>query len=292
MSSIFLNSQVVIVLIGILCFIFFYFNSERISAWIKQRTLSKREEILRYFELMFVEVEEKKLTQILFGASFGLGFLFFVALWPHYIPAFLVSAAVTISMWSLPAIFVKQMYEKRCKRLTDQMVDGMTLMSNGIKAGLSVQQCMERVGENMDPPISQEFQLVLSQIRLGRSMSDALAELAVRVPMPEVQMFVLSTQILSETGGNLAETFSTIVDTVRERQKVEKKIEAMTAMGVTQGAIITAVPFVLLIIFYFVDPQYVRPLFTTALGLIALVIMLALQIIGGIMIKKIVTIKV
>ena len=172
------------------------------------------------------------------------------------------------------------------------MVDGMTLMANGVKAGLSVQQCLERVSENMPNPISQEFGLVLAQLRVGRGMNEALNELGMRIPKPDVQMFVTAVNILSETGGNMAETFQTITYTIRERQKIEKKIEAMTAQGVTQGIIITLVPFFLMGVFAMVDPTYVQPLFNTTMGIIALLMMLTLQTIGGLMIRKVVKINV
>jgi tight adherence protein B len=105
-------------------------------------------------------------------------------------------------------------------------------------------------------------------------------------------MFVTAVNILQETGGNMAETFQTIVYVVRERQKIEKKIEAMTAQGMMQGTIITLVPLGLLVLFYMVDPNYVKVLFTTTLGLIALFVMFTLQIVGGIAMRKIVRIKV
>jgi tight adherence protein B len=200
--------------------------------------------------------------------------------------------AVTIGMWSVPKIFVRNLWEKRCSAFVNQMVDAMTLMSNGVKAGLSVQQCMERVVENMPNPISQEFGLVLGQMRIGRSMAESLNELGMRIPRPDVQMFVTSVNILNETGGNLAETFGTITFTIRERQKIEKKIEALTAQGVTQGVIISMVPFLLMGVFYIIDPNYVNPLFTTALGLVALFMMITLQVIGGLMIRKMVKINV
>jgi tight adherence protein B len=151
---------------------------------------------------------------------------------------------------------------------------------------------MERVVENMPNPISQEFGLVLGQMRIGRSMAESLNELGMRIPRPDVQMFVTSVNILNETGGNLAETFGTITFTIRERQKIEKKIEALTAQGVTQGVIISMVPFLLMGVFYIIDPNYVNPLFTTALGLVALFMMITLQVIGGLMIRKMVKINV
>lgn len=273
-------------------FLIAYLWSERILTWLHDRSLGQREEVLRLLELMFVETDTGKVTTMMMVSSFGLGALFFLALWPNLIAGAIIGSAVTIAMWSVPKFVIQALYEKRCGAFVDQMVDGMTLMANGVKSGLSVQQCMERIQENMPNPISQEFGLVLSQMRLGRGMTEALNELGMRIPRADVQMFVTSVNILSETGGNMAETFQTITYTIRERQKIEKKIEAMTAQGVTQGVIITCIPFVLMGVFYMLDPSYVQPLFTTTIGIIALVVMLGLQTIGGLMIRKVVKINV
>lgn len=282
----------VIPAVAILVFVIAYMWSEPVIEWLHERSLGQREEVLRLLELMFVETDVKKVTWMMMVSSFGLGALFFIALWPSYIAGIVIGSAVTIAMWSVPKMVITAMWERRCTAFVDQMVDGMTLMANGVKSGLSVQQCMERIQENMANPISQEFGLVLSQMRLGRGMVEALNELGMRVPKPDVQMFVTSVNILNETGGNMAETFQTITFTIRERQKIEKKIEALTAQGITQGIIITLIPFALLVVFFLIDPAYVLPLFTTTIGIIALFMMLALQTIGGLMIRKIVKIQV
>jgi tight adherence protein B len=283
LTSVFLeNDFLVIPTIAILVFIVVYFSADRVIGWLHRRSLGQREEILRYLELMFVETDRRKVTLAMISSSFGLGAIFFT----------LFGGGVTIAMWSVPKFIVRALWERRCGTFVDQMVDAMTLMSNGISAGLSVQQCMERIVDNMPNPISQEYALVLSQMRLGRSMSDSLNDLGTRVPRPDVLMFVMAVNILQETGGNLGETFTTITSTVRDRQKVEKKIEAFTAQGITQGVIISLVPLVLLLTFYIVDPTYVEPLFTTALGLVALFMMFVLQVLGGLMIRKIVRIDV
>lgn len=282
----------VIPLVGILVFIVAYLWADRALGWLHHRSLGQREEVLRYLELMFVETDRKKVTLAMLSASFGLGTIIFVLFWPEISFGLPVAIVITVLMWSVPKIIVKSMWENRCSLFVNQMVDAMTLMANGIKAGLSVQQCMERVQENMPNPISQEFGLVLSQMRLGRSLSESLNELSTRIPRPDVQMYVTSVNILQETGGNMGETFQTITFTIRERQKVEKKIEALTAQGVTQGVIITCVPFALLGVFAIIDPAYVEPLFTTVLGWFALLAVLTLQVIGGLMIRKIVRIDV
>jgi tight adherence protein B len=241
---------------------------------------------------MFVDTSRSKVTWMMLLSSFGLGFLLFLLLWPHFGLGVFIACVVTVVMWSIPRIIMESLWNRRCNRFVDQMVDGLTMMANGIKAGLSPQQCMERVQQNMPNPISQEFGLALAEIRVGASLAEALTNLANRIPRQDVQMFVTAVNILQETGGNMAETFQTIVYVVRERQKIEKKIEAMTAQGMMQGTIITLVPLGLLVLFYMVDPNYVKVLFTTTLGLIALFVMFTLQIVGGIAMRKIVRIKV
>lgn len=286
------NTFVFILLVSALVFIIVYINSDRVIAFLQKKSLGSRDEIIRLLDLMFVEFEQKKITMLLLFASFGLGLAFFLLLWPHFWLGLFVGAIVTVVGWAAPLKIIQNMYEKRCNLLVDQMVDGLTIMANGIKAGLSVTQTMERVVENMNNPISQEFGLVLSQIRLGRSVEEALIELGDRVPRPDIQMFVTAINILKETGGNLAETFTTIVVTIRERQKIEKKIEAMTAQGMMQGLIVSMIPFVLIALFFFVDPAFIMPLFNSALGLVIFIVIIGLVIIGGVTVRKIVKIEV
>lgn len=286
------NEFLLIPIFGAAVFVFSYSTADKIMAFLHQRSLGNREEVLRLLDAMFVEVDKRKVTWAMLLSSFGVGCLFFLATWPNVIPGFILGAAITIIGWSIPPLVVKTLWERRCDRFTNQMVDGLTIMANGIKAGLSVPQSLERVVENMSGPISQEFGLVLNKIRLGMAVEEALNELGDRIPRQDVQMFVTAINILKETGGNLAETFSTIVMTIRERQKIEKKIQALTAQGMMQAVIITLVPFVLFGVFYIIDKNYIMPLLTTPLGWFALALMLALQVIGGVMMKKIVTIKV
>lgn len=286
------NTFIFILLVTVLVFTITYINSEKVIQFLQKKSLGSRDEIIRLLDLMFVEINQKRITLVLLLASYGLGLAFFLLLWPHFWLGLFVGAIVTVLGWSLPIRIVQNMFEKRCSLMVDQMVDGLTIMANGIKAGLSVTQTMERVVENMNNPISQEFGLVLSQIRLGRSVEDALIEFGERIPRADIQMFVTSINILKETGGNLAETFTTIVLTIRERQKIEKKIEAMTAQGMMQGLIVSMIPFVLIGLFFVMDPSFIAPLFNSALGLVIFLIIIGLVIIGGITVRKIVKIEV
>lgn len=286
------NEWFVIPVLGALVFALSYLWADRVLGWLHKKSLGQRAEIIITLRSMFVEVNEDRITAMMLLSSFGLGSLAFLALWPNYAAGLVLGAVITVLGWSVPKLIVQNMYERRCSRVVDQMVDGLTIMANGVKAGKSVQQAMERITESMRGPLAKEFEIILSEIRLGSSVEEALTKFGERVPRPDVQMFVTSINVLRETGGNLSETFETIVTVIRERQKVEKKIEAMTAQGLMQGIIITLVPFMLLAVFAFVDPNYIAPMFSTVVGIMCLAIVVALQIIGGFMIRKIVTIKV
>ena len=286
------NEWILVPLFGIAVFIIAILWAEKVLGWLHKRSLGQREEVVKILRVMGNDADEKKITIMILLMSFGIGALVFLIFWPNVLIGAFFGASVTIAGWQLPLLLVRMLYEKRCTLFVDQMVDGLTIMANGIKAGSNPQESMKRVVEIMGSPISQEFSQVLYQMQVGDSFESALNDLGNRIPRPDVQMFVTSINILKETGGNLAETFQTIVIVIRERQKVEKKIQALTAQGLMQGIIVTLVPFFLMAVFFVVDPTFIKPMFTTTLGLVLLFVMLGLQIIGGIVIKKVVTIKV
>lgn len=269
-----------------------YFFYPTLEEFYLKRAFGKRIEIKKMLDEMFVSMEEKKLDQILILINLIPPALIFIVVWPNYEIGLVVSLVVWMLSSQIPFWYVQSKWDTRADLMVAQLVDGLTIMANGVKAGLSVPQSMERVVETLPNPVSQEFNLVLSQVRLGRTLEDALNELGERIPRPDLQMFVTAINILKETGGNLAETFTTIVIVIRERQKLEQKINTMTTSGKMQGLIISAVPIAIILLMWFVDPAFIQPLFSTTLGLILLVVIFGLIAIAGVMIRKIVIIKV
>lgn len=286
------NTWVIIIATMICVFISAFFGWEYLIDFVKKTAWANKDEIKRKLDLIYVDVEDDKLSMFLIMASYGLGGVFFLIFLPNITAGLIMGAVATFAGLKVPMMVIDSLYQKRCEKVVDQMLDGMTIMANGTKAGNPPSVAMGRVIENIKGPLSQEFNLVKNKEHLGMSFEDALVEMSERVPMPDVQMFVMSVNILKETGGKIDQTFETINNVIRERQKLEKKISAMTAQGVSQGVIITAIPFALLAFFWFSDRKAVEPMFTTTTGLMILGAIFTLQIIGGLMIKKIVTIKV
>lgn len=237
MGGLFQNPWFVYIALAVLVAIIAYLQIDKIINFFYRKTVGQREELYGLLDSLYVETDRKKLTISLYLLSFGLGFIVLLAMWPNLFSGLILGAIISVGGWSVPRLVLKSIWEKRCNRLVNQMVDGLTIMANGIKAGLSITQSMERVVDNMNGPLAQEFSLILNKIRLGLSVEEALNEFGERIPRQDVQMLVTAVNILKETGGNLAETFQTIVTTVRERQKIEKRIEAMTAQGITQAII-------------------------------------------------------
>jgi tight adherence protein B len=181
---------------------------------------------------------------------------------------------------------------RRFRRINEQLGEALTLVSSSLRSGLSLPQGIELVVQEMEPPIAEEFATVIKQNRLGDPLDEALSKLAERVPTPDLDMVVTAIVTIRETGANLAEVFDVIAHTVRERKKVEGKIQAMTAEGMTQGVMMCAVPPVLIIAFYFLDPTLVAPLFSTFLGILMLLIIAAMDAMGMWMILNTVKIDV
>jgi tight adherence protein B len=201
-------------------------------------------------------------------------------------------ALVVLVGWRIPGMMIKILHRRRTTRFVIQMVDGLSLMSNSLRSGLNVPQALQLVTDELPNPISQEFALVLSQNKIGVTVEAALSNLSVRMPHDDIEMFTTSVNILKETGGNLAETFDSISYTIRERIKVESKIAAMTAQGVLQGVVVVLMPFALGAILYTIDPDRIRPMFTTVPGWAMLLLMVSLQAAGAFAIWKIVQIRV
>jgi tight adherence protein B len=269
-----------------------YKYNKRFLDWLRFQSIGTRDYITERLGLMFIEVPSNYILIGQFAMSIGLGSVVFVLFLPKVVPGMLFGLLIVFLGWKAPKPVVDWMYERRVSKLVMQMVDGLALMSNGMKSGLSVVQAMGLVSAEMDNPIKQEFELVMSENKLGVPLEEAFTNLSKRVKSDDVEMFVTAVNILKETGGNLAETFDTIVGTIRERVKVENKIKALTSQGLMQGIFVMCVPPVLGVVFYQTDPDFMHPLFSTTIGWLVILVIITLEVVAFFLIRKIITIDV
>lgn len=278
--------------IGAVIFFYSYKFAPRLLEYLRWQSIGTRDYIVEKLGLMFIEVTPNQVLGGMVAASVVPALLIFLVCLPQIIPGTIFGLVIGVIMWFVPKMIVDNMFNKRVMLFNIQMIDGLGLMANGMKSGLSIVQALGMVKQEMPNPLSQEFDYVLKQQQLGVSVEEAFQNLAKRVPSEDVNMFVTAVVILKETGGNLAETFETIVYTIRERVKVEQKISAMIAQNIAQGAIVFCMPYGLVAMFYFSDPEFLAPLFGDPLGWILMGVAFSLQMVGGFMILKIVQIKV
>lgn len=291
MNEIF-NKYTLSLAVGAVFFFLAYSNAPRFLEWLRWQSIGTRDYIVEKLGLMFIEVTPNQVLGGMIAIAVVPGLLVFLLILPQIIPATIFGLVIMGICWFVPRAVVDNMFKKRVERFNVQMIDGLGLMANGMKSGLSIVQALGMVKNEMPNPLAQEFDYVLKQQQLGVSVEEAFQNMAKRIPSEDVNMFVTAVVILKETGGNLAETFETIVYTIRERIKVEQKISAMMAQNLAQGAIVFSMPFGLVAMFYFSDPEFLMPLFTDPLGWVFVGIAFSLQMVGGFMIYKLVQIKV
>ena len=289
-----LGKNGVLIVIGLGSFIFCYVNSIKIFAWIDEQTSGTREYILNKFEIIHVEVDPQKVTWGLLIISIGSGIVVFctLAIIGKTALGVVAGIAATIVGWKIPRPAVDFFEEKRKKKYQLQMVDALNLLANGIRAGLTMPQAIGMVVDELPAPVSQEFNLVLQQAKIGVPLDEALENLKKRVYTEDNEMFVTSVNILRETGGNLAEVFDTITLVIRERVRLQLKIDTYVASGKMQAYIIGCMPFAMIVMFGSGDPDYYPLLFGTVLGIVALLLICGMVGLGMFVILKIIDIKV
>jgi tight adherence protein B len=254
--------------------------------------------IQRYAEWMSVEFEgmfeelpierAKRLITIALIGSFVIGFSLGGGLAQRVFSGLVFTAAGYFGPW----LVVNHRRKKRMQIIDDQFVDALHMMSNALKSGLSLQQALELVVREMKPPIADEFGRLVKEIHLGRLTDDALRRFAERLPLDDVQLAVDSILTLRETGGNLSETFEVIARTIVERKKVQGKIQAMTAQGMTQGMVACAMPIFMMLMFSVIDPEFMTPFFSTPLGWMMLMLVFILDAMGMWLMFKLVKVNV
>ncbi|MBI4042576.1 MAG: type II secretion system F family protein [Deltaproteobacteria bacterium] len=278
--------------VGIVTFVFVYRHHQRVLNLLREQTIGNVDWIVKQLDTLFITLSRRKVLWMTLGGASLLCTLVFLSLLPNYFTAIVFSSAALLLALKTPKPLIAFLIKQRQEKFNHQMIDALTLMSNALKSGLSVMQALELVVEEMPNPIAQEFNLILAQYKIGVSVEEAFRNLSKRLSLEDVEMFVTSIIILRETGGNLAETFDTIAYTIRERIKVENKIKALTRQGILQGIIVTLMPFVLAFVLYMLDPAHIQPMFTHPIGIALLAFMIGLQVVGGLIIRKMVTIEV
>jgi tight adherence protein B len=193
---------------------------------------------------------------------------------------------------AMPFFWLGMRRKSRIKRFMAQMPDAMDLVGRALRAGHGLASGLNVVADEMPPPIAHEFGRVFEEQNLGIPIEDALRGLSERIPTMDVRFFVTAVVIQRSTGGDLAEVLDKISRLIRERFQILGQVKSLTGEGRISGAILLAMPPLLMAWVYTTNPDYISLLFTTDMGKNMLAVTAVLQLIGAVAIKKIVTIKV
>ena len=180
---------------------------------------------------------------------------------------------------------------RRRKKFTNQLGDMLTMVANALRAGFSFMQAFELISREMDAPMGREVQLVVNEVNLGNTLESALDNMQRRVASPDFELVVTAVLIQRQVGGDLASILDTISETIAERVRMRREVMTLTAQGRASGWVLVIIPFALSGVIYVISPGYLDPLLTTEIGHVFIAGAVLLELIGIVVIRRIVDIK-
>jgi len=193
---------------------------------------------------------------------------------------------------SLPFFWLLWRRKRRLKAFAVQLPDALEMLSRSLRAGPSLAAGFNMVAGEMSPPLGREFGRVFEEQNLGIPLEESLQGMTERVPNLDLKFFATAIVLQRQTGGDLAEILDKIGSLIRERFQIWGQVQALTGEGRLSGVVLMALPVFLFLAVYYLNPEYVMLLFTDPMGKKMLAIAVFLQIVGALVIRKIVNIKV
>jgi len=192
----------------------------------------------------------------------------------------------------LPFLQVALKRRQRLNKFNSMLPDTLDLLSRSLSVGHAFSEALNQVSSEMPDPISTEFRIAFEEQKLGLSTKLALDRLADRIPIADLRLCVTAMHIQRETGGNLAEILERVAQTIRERYKLMEDFRTMTTGARGSAWILCGLPFALVFLLTAINPDYMSVLVNDPRGHAVLAVAIVLQIIGMLLIKKILSIKV
>jgi tight adherence protein B len=192
----------------------------------------------------------------------------------------------------LPYLYVRRTRNKRMAKLEEQLPDAMDFLSRSMRAGHAFTISIGMVGEDLPDPLGQEFRTLFNEQNLGASINSAFSNLTRRVPLLDMRFFSSAVLLQRQTGGNLSEILGQLSEVIRERFRLKGHVKAVSAHGRMTAGILTALPVLTAIALLLVAPGYLQGMFSDPDGQKLVVGAVAAQVIGNLIIRKIIKIKV
>jgi tight adherence protein B len=204
----------------------------------------------------------------------------------------LIGVVAGVGGYFVPVLYVRWRQTKRLRDFDDQLVDALTLIANALKSGYSFLQGVEAIAREMPAPIGVEFEQALREIRVGGAVEESLMAISERVRSVDFEMVVTAMVIQRQVGGNLTEILTGIAHTVRERHRILREVRVLTSQERMSGFVIAALPVFLVVMLSVVSPGYIVGMWADPVGKIILGASFVMEVLGLIVIRKIVEIEV
>jgi tight adherence protein B len=192
----------------------------------------------------------------------------------------------------LPILFLRGKKNSRLNRFTEQFPDALEMISRSLKAGHSFTAAMQLVAQEMADPVSTLFKTAYEEQALGVSTRESIAHMTERIESTDLRFFVMAINIHREIGGNLGEILERLAKTIRERMTIRRQVRVYTAQARLSGYILAAVPIFMALLFYYLSPGYIEELLDVDIGRYAIALALSAQIVGFLVIRRIVNIRI
>ncbi|MCX5660542.1 MAG: type II secretion system F family protein [Planctomycetota bacterium] len=191
-----------------------------------------------------------------------------------------------------PSVMMRHLAQKRAQQLDEQLVDGITTLGSGVRAGLNLIQSMELLVNNSIAPLKQEFGQLLREYQMGLDLNQAMRNTANRVGLSNYRLLFTALEMHRKRGGDTGESLDRIAESIREIQRLEGKLDALTAQGRAQARMMAGMAFVILLILYGINPEGVVSLFVEPVGRIVLVVAFAMIVTGFVWIRRIMAVDI
>jgi len=282
-------SQVALVIAGVflagllLIFLVLYFGSR----WFKARQRATAASAKSELEGMFIFADANRILML----NLGVLILLPLVAWIVTGNVVLVLAAMGLAFVA-PRYVVRMLAQRRLHQFEQQLPDALMMVTGALRAGASLPIALDSVATEAKPPISQEFALLLRELRLGVDFGVALDNLERRVPLQDLSLVTSGMALSREVGANLAETLESISKTIRAKLQMEGKIRSLTAQGKMQGLVMSGLPVLLIVVLNMMEPESMAPLFNAWYGWVTMAVIVTTIGIGYHFIRKITTIDV
>lgn len=241
--------------------------------------------------LLFEQADVSLTLGQLLAVSVGLGAAASgLAVYFQIPPLFVPLAA--LGMGILPLLWLLMRRKRRLRKIGAQLPDALEMLGRALRAGQSLGAGFSLVNTEVPAPLGKEFGRVFEEQNLGVPLEESLASMADRIPNLDIKFFATAVILQRQTGGDLAEILDKIGSLVRERFKIWGQIQALTGEGRLSGVVLLALPVLLFFAVYRLNPDYASVLFTDPAGKKLLAVAVILQLLGAVVIRKIVNIKV